>query len=428
MATQFSVQDNKPWKKTFFTIWSGQALSILGSQLVQFALIWHLTVQTGSATVLATASLVGMLPNVVLGPFIGTLVDRWNRRRIMLIADSIVALATLLLVAVFALDVVEVWHIYAVLLVRSLASTFHGNAMSASTSLLVPVEQLTRIQGLNQLLNGGLNVVAAPLGAFLLEVLPMQGILAIDVITALFAILPLVFIHVPQPERIAEDAEKTTVWTDFKAGLHYMLSWPGLMIIGLMTVGINFTIIPAFSLLPLMVKDYFAGSALHLGWIESAMGAGMIIGGGLLGIWGGFSHKILTSLVGLMGMGAGIMILALAPSSAISLAVGGALLVGFMTPMTMGPFFAVIQSTVEPDMQARVFSLLSSVGTGIVPLGLMIAGPVADQVGIQAWFLLGGVLCIFMAVTGLFIPAVMNMEKKGNPLSEAVVTSVKRAI
>ena len=428
MATQFSVQDNKPWKKTFFTIWSGQALSILGSQLVQFALIWHLTVQTGSATVLATASLVGMLPNVVLGPFIGTLVDRWNRRRIMLIADSIVALATLLLVAVFALDVVEVWHIYAVLLVRSLASTFHGNAMSASTSLLVPVERLTRIQGLNQLLNGGLNVVAAPLGAFLLEVLPMQGILAIDVITALFAILPLVFIHVPQPERIAKDAEKTTVWTDFKAGLHYMLSWPGLMIIGLMTVGINFTIIPAFSLLPLMVKDYFAGSALHLGWIESAMGAGMIIGGGLLGIWGGFSHKILTSLVGLMGMGAGIMILALAPSSAISLAVGGALLVGFMTPMTMGPFFAVIQSTVEPDMQARVFSLLSSVGTGIVPLGLMIAGPVADQVGIQAWFLLGGVLCIFMAVTGLFIPAVMNMEKKGNPLSEAVVTSVKRAI
>jgi len=195
-----------------------------------------------------------------------------------------------------------------------------------------------------------------------------------------------------------------------------------------MTVGINFTIIPAFSLLPLMVKDYFGGSAIHLGWVEAAMGAGMIIGGGLLGIWGGFSRKILTSLVGLMGMGAGILILALAPSSAMFLAVGGALLVGFMTPMTMGPFFAVIQSTVEPDMQARVFSLLSSVGTGIAPLGLMIAGPVADQVGIQAWFLLGGVLCIFMAVTGLFIPAVMNMEKKGNPLSETVVTSVTQAI
>jgi DHA3 family macrolide efflux protein-like MFS transporter len=428
MATQFSVQDNKPWKSTFFTIWGGQALSILGSQLVQFALIWHLTVQTGSATVLATATLVGMLPNVVLGPFIGTLVDRRNRRWIMLIADSIVALATLLLVALFALDVVEVWHIFAVLFIRSLASTFHGNAMSASTSLMVPVEQLTRIQGLNQLLNGGLNVVAAPLGALLLGILPMQGILSIDVITALFAILPLAFIQVPQPERNALDAEKTTVWTDFKAGLRYMISWPGLLIIGLMTVGINFTIIPAFSLLPLMVKDYFGGSAIHLSWVESAMGGGMIVGGAWLGLWGGFSRKILTSMMGLMGMGAGTLILALAPSSAIFLAVGGALLVGLMTPITMGPFFALIQSTVEPDMQARIFSLLSSVGTGIAPLGLMIAGPVADRVGIQAWFLLGGTLCIFMAVTGLIIPAVMNMEKKDNPLTEAVGTSLRQAI
>jgi len=293
---------------------------------------------------------------------------------------------------------------------------------------MVPVEQLTRIQGLNQLLNGGLNIVAAPLGALLLGILSMQGILSIDVITALFAILPLAFIQVPQPERNTIAAEKTTVWTDFKAGLRYMIGWPGLLIIGLMTVGINFTIIPAFSLLPLMVKDYFGGGAIHLSWVESAMGAGMILGGVLLSVWGGFSRKILTSLVGLMGMGAGTLILALAPSSAISLAVSGALLVGFMTPMTMGPFFAVIQSTVEPDMQARVFSLLSSVGTGIVPLGLMIAGPVADRVGIQAWFLLGGMLCVLMAVTGLFIPAVMNMEKKNNPLPEAVSTSVQQAI
>ncbi|MEJ2599524.1 MAG: MFS transporter, partial [Anaerolineales bacterium] len=372
--------------------------------------------------------LVGMLPNVVLGPFIGTLVDRWNRRRTMVLADSIEALATIALAVLFALDVVEVWHIFAVLFIRSLAGAFHANAMNASTSLMVPVEQLTRIQGLNQLLNGGLNVVAAPLGALLLGMLPIQSILSIDVITALFAILPLAIIHVPQPERNAVDAEKTTVWTDFKAGLRYMIGWPALLIIGLMTVGINFTIIPAFSLLPLMVKDYFGGSAIHLSWVESAMGGGMIVGGALLGLWGGFSRKILTSMVGLMGMGAGTLILALAPASAISLAVGGALLVGLMTPITMGPFFALIQSTVEPDMQARIFSLLSSVGTGIAPLGLMIAGPVADRVGIQAWFLLGGTLCIFMAVTGLIIPAVMNMEKKDNPLTEAVGTSLRQAI
>jgi DHA3 family macrolide efflux protein-like MFS transporter len=414
MAKQFSVKDGTPWKSRFFTIWGGQALSILGSQLVQFALIWHLTVKTGSATVLAIASLVGMLPGVVLGPFIGALVDRWNRRWIMLLADSLIALVTIILAVLFALDSVEVWHIYVVMFIRSLAGCFHGNAMSASTSLMVPVEHLTRIQGINQMLNGGLNIVSAPLGALLLDVLPLQGILAIDVITALLAILPLIFIRIPQPQRIecGNHAAKPTIWQDFKAGLHYMLGWPGLLIVGLMTVGINFTIIPAFSLLPLMVKDFFGGNAIQLGYVESAMGIGMLVGGGVLGIWGGFSRKILTSMIGLIGMGAGTLILALAPSSTILLAIGGALLVGLMSPITMGPFFAVIQSTVEPDMQARIFSLLSSIGGGMAPIGLMIAGPVADHYGIQAWFMLGGLLCILMAVAGLFIPAVMNIEDK----------------
>jgi hypothetical protein len=203
MATQFSINDQKPWKAPFFTIWGGQAISIVGSQLVQFALIWYLTVETGSATVLATAAIVGMLPQVILGPFVGTLVDRWNRRRIMLLADSTITLFTFLLTLQFALNDVAIWHIYVVMFVRSLAGSFHGNAMSASTSLMVPVEHLTRIQGLNQMLNGGLNVVSAPLGALLLGILPIQGVLLIDVGTALLAILPLCFIQVPQPERLA---------------------------------------------------------------------------------------------------------------------------------------------------------------------------------------------------------------------------------
>lgn len=417
MATQFSVTDGRSWKASFFTIWGGQALSILGSQLVQFALIWHLTVATGSATVLATASLAGMLPQVILGPLAGTLVDRWNRRRIMLLADSLVALATVGLAVLFALNAVAIWHIYLVMFIRSLAGSFHGNAMSASTSLMVPVEHLTRIQGFNQMLNGGLNVVAAPLGALLLVLLPIEGILAVDVVTALMAILPLLFVQIPQPGRIERRARaqeaKATVWQDFTAGLRYLRGWPGLLIIGLMTIGINFTIIPAFSLLPLMVKEYFGGSAIHLSWVESAMGIGMIVGGVLLGVWGGFTRKIVTSLVGLMGMGAGTLVLALAPSSAIFLAVGGAWLVGVMTPLTMGPFFAVLQSAVEPDMQARILSLLSSVGAGMAPLGLMFAGPVADWLGIQAWFLVGGSLCILMGVAGLFIPSVMSIEENG---------------
>jgi DHA3 family macrolide efflux protein-like MFS transporter len=270
------------------------------------------------------------------------------------------------------------------------------------------------------MLNGGLNVISAPLGALLLGALPIQGILIIDVATALMAILPLIFIVIPQPESIERGQQQhkyqSSLWQDFKVGFRYLLGWRGLMIISLMTVGINFTIIPAFSLLPLMVKDYFGGDALQLGWVESAMGIGVVAGGALLGAWGGFERKILTSMLGLISMGVGTLILAIAPASALFLAIGGAFLIGASNPITMGPFFAVLQSTVEPDMQARLFSLLWSIGSVMTPIGLMVAGPVADQFGIQTWFMVGGVLCVLMGLAGSMIPDVMNIEARSKDL------------
>jgi len=398
--------------------------------LVQFALIWYLTVETGSATVLATASLVGLLPRVVLGPLVGTLVDRWDRRRTMLIADGAIALATISLAVLFSLDIVTLWHIYLAMFIRSIGDGFHGTAMTASTSLMVPVEHLTRIQGFNQMLNGGLSVISAPLGALLLEILPLQGILAIDVITAAIAIVPLIFIKVPQPERIerreVQGESQSSVWQDFLEGLRYVMSWPGLMIIALMAVFINFLLTPAFSLIPLLVKDYFGGGALELGWVESAAGIGVILGGVLLGVWGGFKRKMATSYLGLFGLGIGVLVLGKAPASNVLWAVGAALIVGIMLPITNGPIHAVMQSVVAPDMQARVFSLLGSLAAGMSPIGLIIAGPLSDRVSIQTWFLLAGILCLIMAVVGMFIPAVMNLEsnhqdenkKQGDQLPE----------
>ena len=421
MATQFSVKEGRRWQFPFFSIWGGQALSLLGSQLVQFALIWYLTIETGSATVLATASLVGLLPYVIFGPIIGTLVDRWDRRLVMLVADGSIALLTILLAVLFATGRIEIWQIYLVMFARSVAGGFHGNAMSASTALMVPVEHLTRIQGVNQMLNGGLNVISAPLGALLLDFLPLQGILAIDVVTAVFAIVPLFFIKVPQPERIernvGKNGDQPTVWQDFKEGLRYMAGWPGLLMLGLMAILINFLLTPAGALLPLLVKDYFNGGAIELGWVNSAAGIGVILGGSLLGIWGGFKRKIVTTFVGLFGLGAGVLILALAPPTTILWAVVASLIYGTMQPITNGPIGAIMQSTVAPDMQARVGSLLGSMASGMAPIGLLIAGPISDRVGIQTWFLIGGILCMFMAIIGFFIPALMKIEE-GNQVSD----------
>ncbi len=140
------IIENRNWAKPFFTIWFGQAFSILGSKLVSFALVWWLTQKTGSATVLATSTIMIYLPQIFLGPFVGALVDRWNRRVVLIIADSAVALATLVLAFLFWVDVVELWHIYLIVFLRSLGGCFHFPAMQASTSLMVPDSHISRGQ------------------------------------------------------------------------------------------------------------------------------------------------------------------------------------------------------------------------------------------------------------------------------------------
>jgi DHA3 family macrolide efflux protein-like MFS transporter len=402
------------WKTRFFTIWSGQAISLFGSQLVQFALIWWLTQETGSATVLAIASLIGLLPEVLLGPFAGALVDRWKRRRVILVADTAIALATILLAYLFAIDAVGVGTIYALLLVRGIGGSFHWPAMSAATSLMVPKEQLTRVQGLNQMLQGILRVVAAPLGAILLSLLPIQGILMIDVGTALFAILPLALISIPEiakQEDRAEQGAESSFWEEFRLGLRFVWSWPGLLMLMVMAMMINLVLTPAGSLMPILVTDYFGGGVLQLGWMQSVFGFGMIAGGLILSAWGGFKKRILTTLVGLFGLGIGIGAIGLIPSNHFWPAIVSAFIGAAMIPIVNGPVHAIVQAAVEPKMQGRVFTLMGSLSSAMAPLGLIIAGPVADAIGVQYWYVIAGIACILMALLGYSLPAVMNIEE-----------------
>ncbi len=413
MTVQATNTQAKTWAPKFFTIWGGQALSLLGSQLVQFALIWWLTKTSGSGTVLAVASLFGLVPHVVLGPFVGTLVDRWNRRVTMMLADAVSALAIVVLAVLFATGQAQIWHIYILMFIRSVAGAFHSNAMMASTSLMVPKEHLARIQGLNQMLWGGMSVFSAPLGALLLELMPLQGILAIDVVTAAIAIAPLFFIAVPQPERrtmLASSEGKASFWQDFVSGLKYVWGWPGLLLICLMAMQINFLLNPAFSLLPLLVTKHFNGEAIQLATLESLAGIGTIAGGLVLSAWGGFKRRVLTAMTGVIGLGLGCLMMGLLPPSAFTWAVVAMFIVGFVNPITNGPLMAAVQAAVAPDMQGRVFSLISSLAAATSPIGLLIAGPASDWLGPQAWFIVGGIVTLLTGVTAFFIPAVMRFE------------------
>jgi MFS transporter, DHA3 family, macrolide efflux protein len=406
------------WKRPFFTIWSGQAASLLGSSLVQFALIWWLTQRTGSATVLATASLVGLLPGVFLGPFAGALVDRWNRRTVMIVADGVVALASAYLAVLYWVGAMQVWHIYVIMFIRALGGSFHWPAMQASTSLMVPEKQLSRVAGLNQTLQGAMGIVSPPLGALLLGILPLHGIMAIDVTTAALAIGLLGLVHIPQPRRstpVSTAAHaKPSLWADVAAGMRYVWGWPGLFAVLLMATILNLLINPAMALLPLLVTKHFHGQALQLSWMESGMGLGVVAGGLLLSIWGGFRQRVMTSMLGLCVMGLGVTAIGTASATAFWPAVGAMVAFGLALPICNGPLFAVVQAKVAPDMQGRVFTLMGSASAAMSPLGMIIAGPLADQWGVQIWFVLSGIACLFMAAAGLIMPVIRHLEDRPN--------------
>jgi DHA3 family macrolide efflux protein-like MFS transporter len=177
-----------------------------------------------------------------------------------------------------------------------------------------------------------------------------------------------------------------------------------------MATVINFLVNPAFSLMPILVTKHFGGQAMQLAWIDSAWGIGVVVGGLTLSVWGGFRRRILTTLVGLVGMGLGTLVIGLAPATALGLALVGMLLAGFMNVITNGPAFALIQAIVEPDMQGRVFTVMMSLTAAMSPLGMAIAGPVADAFGVQVWFVVGGVVCVLMGLIAFFVPAIVHLE------------------
>lgn len=415
-AGKDQTQTAKRWKVPFFSVWAGQAASLLGSQLVGFALVWHLTAMTGSAKVLVTAAMMEWLPRVFIGPVAGTLVDRWNRRRVMLAADSLIALATAAMIYLGWAGTIEIWHIYLLMMVRSIGGAFHFPAMTASTALMVPEEQLSRIQGLNQLLQGVMNIAAPPLGALLVEIIPLHGVLAVDIGTALLAITALFLVQIPQP-KIDPNAEKSSIWGDLRSGLQYVWGWTGLRKVLGLAVLINAISVPAIILIPLLVTKQFGGGAIQIASMQSAFAVGFLVGGLLLAVWGGFRRKIVTATLAIFGSAIGMLMVGLAPSNAFLVAICGIFVAGFMSVLTNGPTFALLQTVVEENMQGRVFSLVISAANAMTPLGLLISGPLAEINGIQTWFLITSVVFLF---TGLFILGSADIKNIENRTRNAV--------
>ena len=395
--------------RPFAIMWSGQAVSLFGSRLVRFTLVWWLTLQTGSATVLAITMIMALLPQVLITPFAGSYVDRWNRRRTMIIADMIIALSILFLVAMFYFGTVEIWHIYLAMLIGSSAGAFHWPAMQASTTLMVPKKHLSRIGGMNQTLQGTAGIIAPPLGALVLILFPMSFILMIDVVTAVIAISALVAVHVPQPERKSPLMEQS-VLGDMMDGFRFLRKSRGILLIVVMAMFLNLVGGPAFALLPILVTNHFHGDVTSLAIIQSASAIGMVLSGVLLGIWGGGKRRTVTALGALILTGILQLLIGLMPPDAFLQATALFFLVAGLNTIVNGSVIALLQSIIPADMQGRVFALVISGASAMMPIGLAIAGPVADAFGVPIWFIASGVTTIVLATAALLTPSVRGLD------------------
>jgi DHA3 family macrolide efflux protein-like MFS transporter len=397
--------------KKFFVLWSSQAASLFGSSIVGFALAWYLAEDTGSAVILTTAMMVNALPAIVLGPFIGPFVDRWNRKKIMIFSDFITMLLTLVLVVLFYTGTIQTWHIYVIIAGRSFSGCLQAPALSASIPLIVPEKHLVRANGLNSTLHGLISIVGPLAGAFLMASLSIPWVLSVDIVTAVIAVGCLLPLAIPRPP-LTTLTKKLNVIGDMVQGFRYIVAWRGLFFLLILASMINFFEAPVNALLPLFVTDYLGGGVEKLGYLQAAFGTGIIAGGLLLGVWSGFKRRILTGLTGLIVWSIMTFLFGFTTESLFFMGLAVVFMAGISITVTNSPIGALIQSTVARDIQGRVFTLMGSLSGAMVPLGLVAAGPVAEAIGIRSIYYIAGAAILVLALSGFFSRDVMNIENQ----------------
>lgn len=302
------------WKLKFYTIWAGQAVSLITSAILQMAIIFYLTEKTGSAMVLSMASLVGFLPYAVFGPAIGVLVDRHDRKKIMIGADLIIAAAGAVLAIVALYMELPIWMVMVVLFIRSIGTAFHTPALNAVTPLLVPEEQLTKCAGYSQSLQSISYIVSPAVAALLYSVWELNAIIAIDVLGAVIASITIAIVRIPKLGDQVQSLKPNFI-REMKEGMAVLRQNKGLFALLLVGTLYMFVYMPIDTLYPLITMEYFNGTPMHISITEIAYASGMLIGGLLLGLFGNYQKRILLITASIFMMGISLTISGLLPQN-----------------------------------------------------------------------------------------------------------------
>lgn len=401
------------WKKNAALFLASQTVSFFGSALVQYAIIWYITLTTKSGGMQTIAVLCGFLPTFLIAPFAGVWADRYNRKIIMALSDAMIAAATLVLAVLFIIGYQEIWLLFAMLAIRGLGGGIQMPAVGAFLPQITPTENLTRINALNGTIQA-LTMLASPIvSGALMSAVPLQIILFIDIGTAAIAICILLFaLKVPAHAK-ALTKQAVSYFEDMAKGFAYIFRYPYLIRFYIFCIIFFFLAAPIAFLSPLQVTRSFGADVWRLTAVEVAFSIGMAAGGLLMSVWRGFKNRIHTMSLSAFVFGVCTIAIGLVPDFWVYL--GFMVLTGVGMPMFSTSSNVMLQERVESDLLGRVFGVQGMVTTFVMPLGMVLFGPLADVIRIEWMLISTGAL---MLVTGFFLIVNTILLEAGKPLSQ----------
>ena len=436
----------------FTIIWIGQVISLQGTAMTGFALTiwaWQITQQ---ATALALVGFFTFAPALLVAPFAGALVDRWNRKFVMMLSDLAAVTSTLVVLLLFSIGNLQIWHLFVTGAFSGVFGAFQFPAYSAAITTMVSKKQYGRASGMLSTAQFASNIFAPALAAIMLSIIGIAGILALDVFTFLVAIAALLLVHVPQPV-VTREGKKSrgNLWTESAYGFRYIYERKSLLALLIIFFCVNLLAPFAFTLLAPMVLARTGDDATALGIVQSAIGIGGLAGGTVLSIWGGPKRRIHGILIGLTLVTLGMLLIGLGQN--LFFWVPAAFFTIFFVPIINGSSQAIWPSKVAPDIQGRVFAARGMIAQVGAPVSMLLAGSLADRVfepfmmpggsgvplfewlvgtgpgaGMSLMFVIAGAFGMLVGLGGYAFPSVRNVEdllpdhiEEAKPAAEAEV-------
>ncbi len=384
---------NQSWKKKMGLFLSSQAISLFGSSIVQYAIIWYITLQTQSGIMMTVATVCAFIPQVLISLFAGVWADKYNKKFLIILADASIALSTLIIAIMFFFGINDIWLLFAVLCIRSLGSGIQTPTVTSFIPEVVPENKLMRVNGINTTIQSIMLIVSPAISGALLANVDLQYILLVDVVTAIIGIIifSLVKVHYPKREK-----EKVNYFSSIKEGLFYTKNHKLISrLLGYLVLA-NILIAPMSILTPLLVTRTFGAEAWYLTFNEMVFFVGNIIGGILIATWGGFKNKVSTIGLGCVVCGIFAICLGLPINFVVYLIFMG--IIGMTMPFVNTPFMTIFQEKVDKDKQGRIFSLVSILGGAVMPLSMVFYGPLADHVKIEYILIVTGILFVIGSI------------------------------